>query len=107
MAKRKIAPPEYGTPDEDSPEMTLEDFRRARPIQELPGFLEAIENYRARVRGRPRMENPKQHVSLRLDPKVIAGFKAQGPGWQSRINDVLLKALARTPKRKARLGKAA
>ncbi len=98
MAKRKITPPEYGTPDEESPEWTLADFRQARPFKEVfPDLYGAA----LRVRGRPRKENPKQHVSLRLDPKVIAGFKAQGPGWQGRINDLLVKALARTPKKKS------
>jgi uncharacterized protein (DUF4415 family) len=40
-------------------------------------------------------------VSLRLDARVIAGFKAQGPGWQGRINDVLGRALTRAEKRKS------
>lgn len=43
-------------------------------------------------RGRPKLEQSKQHVSLRLDPDVIANFKAEGPGWQSRINEALRKA---------------
>ena len=103
MAKRKITTPEYGTPDEENPEWTLEDFRRARPLKEvLPELYEAL-------RGRPRKPNPKQHVSLRLDPKVIEGFKAQGPGWQSRINDVLARSLAgkRKSSRSTKLRRAA
>jgi uncharacterized protein (DUF4415 family) len=43
-------------------------------------------------RGRPRLAQTKQHVSLRLDPDVIERFKAGGPGWQARINDALRKA---------------
>ena len=43
-------------------------------------------------RGRPKLEQTKQHVSLRLDPDVIDSFKADGPGWQGRINDALRKA---------------
>ena len=31
----------------------------------------------------------KQAVSLRLDPDVLAYFKAQGPGYQTRMNAVL------------------
>jgi hypothetical protein len=27
----------------------------------------------------------------RLDDNVIAAFRAQGPGWQSRMNEVLRK----------------
>ncbi len=43
-------------------------------------------------RGRPKLEQTKQHVSLRLDPDVIESFKAGGPGWQVRINEALRKA---------------
>lgn len=46
-----------------------------------------------RARGRPRLENPKEAVMLRLDPDVIARFKADGPGWQTRMNAALRKAV--------------
>ena len=42
-------------------------------------------------RGRPRQVQTKQHVSLRLDPDVVASFKAGGAGWQGRINQALRK----------------
>jgi uncharacterized protein (DUF4415 family) len=32
---------------------------------------------------------PKKSVSLRVDADVLAWFKAQGPGYQTRINAVL------------------
>ncbi len=32
---------------------------------------------------------PKASISLRLDADVLAWFKAQGPGYQTRINAVL------------------
>jgi uncharacterized protein (DUF4415 family) len=97
MAKRKARPPRYGQPDEDIPEMTVRDFREARPVKDaMPALISAAK----RARGRLRSANPKQHVSLRLDAKVIAGFKAQGAGWQGRINDVLARALARAEKQK-------
>jgi len=52
-------------------------------------------------RGRPKLAHPKQRVSLRLDPKIVAAYKATGEGWQSRINEVLARALAaQTPKRR-------
>jgi uncharacterized protein (DUF4415 family) len=37
--------------------------------------------------GRPR--SGKQVVSLRLDPDVIEKYRATGPGWQARINEIL------------------
>ncbi|MGE3476522.1 MAG: BrnA antitoxin family protein [Rhodospirillaceae bacterium] len=99
MAKRRKKPPAYGVPDEDIPEMTLADFRRAKPVKDvMPELIAAAK----RMRGRPRSADPKKHISLRLDAKVIAGFKAQGPGWQGRINDVLVRSLERSEKRKHR-----
>jgi uncharacterized protein (DUF4415 family) len=34
-------------------------------------------------------------VSLRLSPEVIEHFKSSGRGWQSRIDEVLLKVVKR------------
>jgi len=73
----------------DSPELTAEELATARPFAEV--FPEMAESIR-RSRGRPRVETPKQQISLRLDPEVIEKFKATGKGWQSRINDVLKAA---------------
>jgi uncharacterized protein (DUF4415 family) len=101
MAKRKAPAPAYGVPDSDIPEMTAKNFRNAKPVKDVfPGLVAAAK----RARGRPRSASPKQHVSLRLDAKVVAGFKAQGPGWQGRINEALARALARTEKRKPARG---
>jgi len=33
--------------------------------------------------------SPKASISLRLDQDVLEWFKAQGPGYQTRINSVL------------------
>ena len=44
-------------------------------------------------RGRPFKEDRKLLTSLRLDPDVLAHFKAGGQGWQGRINAFLRKAL--------------
>ncbi len=83
--------------DDDSPEMTLADFKRARPMREaMPDVLEAFK----RLRGRPKSPAPKQRVSLRLDPKIVAAYKATGPGWQQRIGDTLAREARRLkPKR--------
>jgi uncharacterized protein (DUF4415 family) len=47
---------------------------------------------RARAGGRPKKAASKEAVSIRLDPDVLAYFRASGPGWQSRINEALRKA---------------
>jgi uncharacterized protein (DUF4415 family) len=69
----------------DNPELTKEDFAKARP------FAEALPDLAASIRrGRgPNKAQTKQLVSLRLSVKVIEVYKAKGPGWQSRIDQDL------------------
>ncbi len=75
--------------DPDDSEVTDEELAQARPFRDvLPDLHKGIE----RARGRPKLEKPKQVVSIRLDQDVIAKYKATGKGWQARINDVLKNA---------------
>lgn len=77
-------------PDKDIPEMTAAEFARAKPLDAaMPKVVQVMK----RGRGRPKSPEPKQRVSLRLDPRIVAGWKATGEGWQSRINEVLAAAL--------------
>jgi uncharacterized protein (DUF4415 family) len=88
--------------DPDSPELTPELIRRMRPIQEFPewpGIQEAVEELRAKKRGRPKLEHPKVQVTLRLDADVVGAFKEDGPGWQGRINEELKKTVKRKHRR--------
>jgi uncharacterized protein (DUF4415 family) len=43
--------------------------------------------------GRPRLANPKRQVTLRLDGDVLDGLRETGPGWQTRVNEILRKAV--------------
>jgi uncharacterized protein (DUF4415 family) len=73
--------------DSDNPPLTDVDFAKMQPLSQ--------ERLR-RLRGQrgPQVSKPvKERVSLRLDPDVVAHFKRRGPGWQSRINATLRKAL--------------
>src|ERR1700722_15877914 len=82
----------HAMPDDDIPEMTAADFARAKPAaQVMPQVVAAMK----RARGRPKLERPKEHVTLRLDPRVVDMFKAQGPGWQARINAALVRLMSR------------
>jgi uncharacterized protein (DUF4415 family) len=47
------------------------------------------------ARGRPRLERPKEQVTMRLDADVLDALKASGPGWQSRVNELLAAAIKR------------
>ena len=43
-------------------------------------------------RGRPKLANPRQLLSLRLPPQIIERWKASGPGWQTRMAEALEKS---------------
>jgi uncharacterized protein (DUF4415 family)/uncharacterized DUF497 family protein len=81
---------------DDAPDLSRPEWRAklaAAPLREGAKIVR---------RGRPALAKPKQAVSLRLDPDVIAYFKAGGPGWQTRINERLrLVAIAAAKRRKA------
>ncbi|HEY5126047.1 MAG TPA: BrnA antitoxin family protein [Bradyrhizobium sp.] len=71
----------------DNPELTKEDFAKARP------FAEALPELAASIRkGRgPNKAPTKKLVSLRLSGQVIDAYRAKGPGWQSKIDADLRK----------------
>lgn len=80
--------------DEENPEWTEEDFRRARPAREvLPEILgeeraaELLEQKSGRCE--PQERPDKQLVTLRLDADVLAYFKARGKDWQAHLNETL------------------
>ena len=88
-ANKKPSPPDWA--DDDLTEWTADQWDRAefsigdKIIRPGQGTLTK--------RGRPRLDNPKRQVTIRLDDAVIEGFRAQGAGWQSRVNAELRKAL--------------
>jgi uncharacterized protein (DUF4415 family) len=43
--------------------------------------------------GRPKKAAPKEAVNIRLDPDILAHFRAGGRGWQSRMNAALRKTI--------------
>ena len=54
-----------------------------------------------RIRGKNKLPT-KEPVALRLDPDVLAAFRADGPGWQARMNAVLRKWVDSQTKAKRR-----
>jgi uncharacterized protein (DUF4415 family) len=74
----------------DPDAMPLDEDRLARM---RPASAADAADINRRLRGRPRAQAPKHLVSIRLDSDVIAHFRATGPGWQSRINEVLRQHL--------------
>ena len=79
--------------DDDNPEWTVADFARARSVDEVPELAALFGKKSGRPVGTTKA-NAKAAVSLRLDPDILAYFRATGPGWQSKINEYLRKAIA-------------
>lgn len=51
-------------------------------------LLDAADFKKMRRRG-PQKAPRKDRVTIRLTPEVVAFFKDQGKGWQTKINEVL------------------
>ncbi|WP_445191954.1 BrnA antitoxin family protein [Sphingomonas sp. Tas61C01] len=83
-------------PADDAPEWTDEMFDIAefsiggKVIRPATGYL----GPNGVVRGRPPQRGEaKRQVTLRLDRDVLDKFREGGPGWQSRVNAALRKAV--------------
>lgn len=91
--RRESIQPSFVDPD-DAPAWTDEQIARAQKavgekvVREASGTL-------SRGPGRPRKPDAKQVVSLRLEPEVIAAYKALGPGWQTRMSAVVSASITR------------
>jgi uncharacterized protein (DUF4415 family) len=91
MAK-KMSDDRASKPDEENPEWTQADFKRARPASEiLPALIgeRATQDLLRNKGGRPVKADKKISQTLRLDPEVLEAYKREGAGWQTRINQVL------------------
>ncbi|WP_439476715.1 BrnA antitoxin family protein [Brevundimonas sp.] len=78
---------EYVVDDDDVPELTPERAARLKPAREI--LPESVLAQFKRSPGRPKLDSPKKQVTLRLDADVLEYWRAQGRGWQSRLNDAL------------------
>lgn len=78
--------------DEDNPELTAEDFARAKPFKEV--FPEQYQSWKKNLGGRPKVEKPKVHQGFRLAADLVEGIKATGKGYNARVERVLRDALA-------------
>ena len=80
MASRKKA-------DADNPEWTRADFAKAK----TPGNVLSADVLSKFGKHRGPQKAPKKvPVSIRLSPIVVTHFRNQGPGWQARIDAVLI-----------------
>ncbi len=74
----------WSDPD-DAPILTAELLRNAE-VFEGDTFIR-------RGPGRPKLASRKEAVHLRLDSDLVARLRESGPGWQTRVNEILRAAL--------------
>ena len=95
MKSRSIDKP-LSNADGEVRELTAADFARMRPAREvLPEIFPAqlaAEMLKPKGRG-PGKKATKAVTTLRLPTETLMRWKATGPGWQTRMAEVLAKAL--------------
>ncbi len=79
------------TPDNDSPEWSDEMFAEAMPMRKaMPEVADAFK----RSRGRPKIDNPKQHIGMRLDADIVDWLRAH-EGYNAMVNETLRREMQR------------
>lgn len=91
MTVSKNTTPESWVDPDDGPEWTEEHFQRAAFYRCGKLIRPATGTYTKP--GRPKLANPKRQVTLRLDGDLLDRLRESGPGWQSRINEILRNAV--------------
>lgn len=84
--------------DDENPEWTDADFARARPAAEVlreQFSAETVAQLLKPKRGRPPKATRKRAINIRLSPEVLEYFRATGPGWQTRVDEVLRSHVTR------------
>jgi uncharacterized protein (DUF4415 family) len=72
---------------DDNPPATAAQIAAARPGKRRPG-----------ERG-PGRKPAKVMVALRLDPDTAEAWRASGPGWQTRVNELLAREAPKAKRR--------
>lgn len=94
MTEKKFVPGRGYTQEDwdavDSSELTEEELATARPFAEV--FPRMAADIQARRVGRPKLDDAKEAVTLRLSPRTLARFKALGDDWRKRMSEVLDRA---------------
>ena len=90
MPRNKNSGKRKWTDPDDAPNLTREFFRTG----------DVYKGQKLIRRGRPPAgERAKKAVKLRISPDVLDFFRSGGPGWQTRINATLERAVSRQRKK--------
>jgi uncharacterized protein (DUF4415 family) len=76
----------------DIPE--LKDFKPGKPVAR--GFAQFKEYINRN--GRPKSEDPRVNVSIRLPQSYAARLRSTGPGWQTRMGEYVINGINRNDK---------
>jgi len=96
-AKKRATRRVWLDPD-DAPEWTQAQFDRAE-LARGGKVIAPAQGTLTRRRGRPKKADAKVHIHIRLSPQVLGHFRSTGPGWQTRIDEVLRRWVQRRRKR--------
>jgi uncharacterized protein (DUF4415 family) len=94
MNAKSITAPSTWTDPDDAPELTADWFATATPMlgDKVVPKADVAQALRPALlrRGRPvgtTKREPKVQTAIRFDADVLAGLRATGRGWQTRVND--------------------
>jgi uncharacterized protein (DUF4415 family) len=54
---------------------------------DCPDVIEGLKSGKMKLRGRPKLEDKKIPISIRLDSDAVRSLRALGPGWQTKLSD--------------------
>ena len=75
-------------PDEPLTDEEWESLGPAMSTDALPAEAQAA-IAQSSSRGRPKLANPKESITIRLDADIVQALRSTGKGWQSRMNMIL------------------
>ena len=79
---------------DDAPVWSDDAFARAE-VAVGGEVIKPAQGTLTRRRGRPKVDAPKQQISVRLDADVLDGLRGLGTGWQGEMNRALREWLER------------
>ena len=90
MSARRGHPAEQ--PDDENPELTAAEMRRARPASDvlprLIGQSAAAVVLKRRV-GRPPVDDKLMPTTLRIPRSIVEAYQAKGSDWRKRMEDAV------------------
>ena len=74
--------------DDENPEWTPEDMRKARPASEALPEIVGEQTAKEMLR-RGKTGQPREAVTIPIDADLLRHFQESGPGWEDKINEAL------------------